>query len=71
MNNPSDYRAIAIWGKVCASFDYYIRDEQYRAAADNAPYDAIFKSVGGDWVTVDEIKNTELKEEIKAKLAKA
>jgi len=69
MNKPSDYKAIAIWGKVCASFDYYIRDEQARAAADNAPLNAIFKSVGGDWVIVEEIKNEELKREILAKLA--
>ncbi len=39
---PADYKAIEIWGKRLGSMPYYIKDEQERAAVDQAPIDAIY-----------------------------
>lgn len=39
---PSEYIAIEAWGHMLQSYDYYIRQEQERAAQDNAPIDAIY-----------------------------
>ena len=42
MPKPSEYKWIAVWGWFMGSEQYYIKAEQERAAADNAPLDAIY-----------------------------
>ena len=54
MPKPSDYKAIALWGKETGSYDYYIKDEQDRAASDNAPLDATYKR-DGTWRCVSDL----------------
>lgn len=51
---PSDYLAIAVWGKRLGSFIYYIRGEQERALRDNAPIDALFER-DGQWTCVSDL----------------
>jgi len=47
---PSDYIYIKAWGIIMSSLPYYIEGEQSKAATENAPGDAIYKSSRGEWV---------------------
>jgi len=58
---PTEYKAIALWGKYTGSYQYYIENQQNQAALDNAPISAIYRNQDGTWSTVDEVKNVELK----------
>ena len=51
---PHDYKHIRAWGKMMGSFEYYIMGEQEKAAADNAPLDAIYKREDG-WHTYSSV----------------
>jgi hypothetical protein len=42
MPKPTDYKHIAAWGQMMGSYQYYITGEQEKAAAANAPLDAIY-----------------------------
>lgn len=65
MNKPSDYKAIAFWGHIMGSFDYYIKNEQRAACADNAPLNVIYKSADG-WKTTDRVSNENIRVDMKA-----
>tara|TARA_R110002124_G_scaffold278828_1_gene451018 strand:- start:144 stop:353 length:210 start_codon:yes stop_codon:yes gene_type:complete len=65
MNKPSDYKAIAFWGKELGSFDYYIKDQQREACADGVPVNVIYKSADG-WETVERVSNMELRARMEA-----
>lgn len=60
---PSDYVWIARWGQYLGSFDYYITQEQERAAGEKAPLDAIYQesryspNQPGAWHTISEVSN--------------
>jgi hypothetical protein len=64
MNKPSDYKAIAFWGKELGSFSSYVKSQQQEAAADNAPLNAIYKSADG-WETAERVSNRELRVRMK------
>lgn len=49
---PSHYHAIRLHGERMKSMDYYIRQEQWRAAAMNAPLDALYLQANDVWSTV-------------------
>jgi hypothetical protein len=51
---PSDYLAIAVWGKRMGSFIYYIRDQQERALREGAPIDALYER-DGQWSCVSDL----------------
>jgi hypothetical protein len=51
---PSDYKALAAWGRLMQSFPYYITQQQEQAAADNAPVDAIYKR-DNEWHRLSEV----------------
>jgi len=59
---PSDYVAIARWGKTLRSFDYYIHNEQAQAFKDNAPINAIYKRE--NWRTAETIADDKLRDYI-------
>jgi hypothetical protein len=40
--NPKAYKAIRLWGENLGSYEYYIENQQRRAAEDGAPVDAIY-----------------------------
>jgi hypothetical protein len=54
-HRPCDYRAIAGWGKMLGSYQYYITGEQEKASRMNAPVDALYER-NGVWVTVRDLK---------------
>jgi len=62
MPRAEEYIAIEAWGRDMGSYPYYIKDQQERAAATNAPLDAIFENVEpgglrtGVWSTVSELR---------------
>ena len=66
MNKPTDYKAIAFWGNVLGSFDYYIKRMQREACADNAPLNAIYKLQDGGWATTDRVSNENTRRDMKA-----
>ena len=66
---PQQYKAIALWSQHLGSFAYYTAHEQLRAAADDAPLDAIFQNTDGTWSTVRTIKNIPVRDAIISKLA--
>lgn len=51
---PSDYKAIAMWGKQLGSFAYYIKREQKKAAKTNAPVDSLYER-DGEWTCVSNL----------------
>lgn len=53
MNKPEDYKHIRAWGVMLSSYEYYIRQEQERAAADKAPITAVYEGDKG-WVTIEQ-----------------
>ena len=65
---PSAYRCIAIWGHNLGSFPCYTANEQYRAAVQHAPLTAIYERQGV-WVTLEDVENVPLRNEIIGKLA--
>lgn len=56
---PSDYKCIAAWGKQMGSYAYYIKMQQEKCAAMQAPKGTIyFKGEDGDKpVTIEQVKN--------------
>jgi len=54
MPNPTDYKAIALWGKQVGSYQYYIDRDQKKAAAADAPTDALYER-DGTWRTVRDL----------------
>lgn len=51
-----EYKAIAAWGKMLGSFQYFIDAETERARKDGAPEDAIYRdSIDDHWHTVRDI----------------
>lgn len=68
MYNTSDYKCISIWGSILGSYGNYIKGEQRKAASDNAPITAIYKSDTG-WVLAEDIENQEVKGRILKQLA--
>ena len=66
MSKPSDYVWIRLWGRQLGSYDYYIENQQAKAAAMNAPLTAVFEKhkdggrsyeKSGEWATAEEITN--------------
>lgn len=55
MPKPSEYRAIAMWGRQLGSYQYYIDNEQAKAARENAPIDALYER-DGKWVCVSDLQ---------------
>lgn len=45
-NKPEQYHAIRLWGTWLGSADYYIRQEQRKAARANAPLDSLYERDG-------------------------
>lgn len=66
-NKPTDYKHIKAWGQFMGSYDSFIEMEQFNAAADDAPLNAIYKS-GDKWYTFDEIENEETRWLIEGRL---
>ena len=69
MSNPRDYKHIYAWGMMMSSSRDYIHDEQVRAAADNAPLDAIYKRQDG-WRTMRDVTVFNTIETMKRELAR-
>ena len=61
MAKPNEYYHIKAWGQYLGSYSYYIKGEQEKAAADNAPINAISKKSDGIWSTADDIRNEDLR----------
>lgn len=58
MHKPEEYIYIRKWGKMLASFEYYIRDQQKLAAFEDAPLNAVYREhETNSWITTDEIEN--------------
>jgi len=58
---PSDYLAIDLWHRSSGSMQYYIDDQQNRAASMNAPIDATYEirepgGRTGKWATVSALR---------------
>ena len=58
-HQPHEYIAIAAWGRMLGSFNYYIEQEQHRAASEGAPRTSIYRNDDGSWSTINEIHNRE------------
>jgi hypothetical protein len=56
-HKPEEYRAIAAWGQMMHSYQYYIDAQQEQASQDDAPLDAIYKR--DKWHTLREVENPE------------
>ena len=54
MHKPCEYIATAKWHRNTGSYQYYITAMQERAAATNAPIDALFCR-GDKWVCVSDL----------------
>lgn len=61
-HKPEEYTAIRSWLKQSGSYEYYISNQQEKAADDGAPLDAIYEryAPGGAgtkvWVCVSDLK---------------
>lgn len=52
----NSYKHIRAWGKFMGSFEYYVRAEQRKAAADGAPLDVVYYSTSENrWVQFTEV----------------
>lgn len=77
MSKPSDYVWIKLWGHQLGSYDYYIENQQEKAARDNAPLDAIYEVTGaggvhtGKWNTASGITNTDTQRSLRSAAEKA
>ncbi len=60
MPAPKDYKHIRAWGEYMGSFEYYIKQQQEKAAEDNAPIDAIYEREGR-WFRFSEVVNENTK----------
>jgi hypothetical protein len=56
MAKANEYRHIAAWGRMMSSDRSYIFDQQVKAAADNAPIDAVYFG-DGQWRRFSEVTN--------------
>jgi hypothetical protein len=66
---PEQYLHILAWGRQLGSFDYFIKNEQRKAAQDKAPRTAIYYSeTEKRWVRYGEIVSKQTKESIKKKV---
>lgn len=54
MNNPQDYKYIAVWGKMMQSYSPYIKQQQIQAANEGAPLSSIYKDDKRGWQTYDD-----------------
>jgi hypothetical protein len=70
MRNSTDYKCIAIWGRITGSYGYYIKEQQALAAKDNAPLTAIYKRENGEWATAEQVKNEQSRYHLMNELAK-
>lgn len=71
MRTSDSYICIALWGRNLGSFNNYIRTEQKIAFESDAPLTAIFQNQDGSWATLETIENTDLRQQLTAKLAVA
>jgi hypothetical protein len=54
---PWKYRGIAAWAHYLGSQQYYIEAQQAKAARENAPLDALYRSDNaGGWVTISDLR---------------
>lgn len=56
-----EYPFIIAWGRELGSYTPYIVDELEAAAADKAPFHAVYRRSSGEWATVHEVKSPELR----------
>jgi hypothetical protein len=61
--NRAKYPFICAWGARLGSFMYYIDGEISRAIEDGASDRAIYKSGTGEWRTIDDCSDLNVKEE--------
>jgi hypothetical protein len=64
---PTDYKAIAAWGRMMGSQGWYTDNQQTLAAKDGAPIDAIYRKTErnplrgemgkGDWRRLSQVKD--------------
>lgn len=66
MNKPTDYWAIQAWGNMLGSMQYFIVNQQRRAAESNAPLDTIYFDNKGEPVRADSIVNADMRKRIMA-----
>ncbi len=55
-HQPCEYKAIAFWGSVMGSYQYYINDQQIVAAMEGAPLGAIYQR-DSVWKLLSEVTN--------------
>ena len=56
MNKPSDYKALALWHFDSGSYNNYVGMLQEKAAAENAPLDALYYgSRIGRWICMGDL----------------
>ena len=67
MRKPNEYLVIQAWGEMMHSAPSCIVQEQEKAAADNAPSDAIYFA-RRMWVRLDEITNPDARRRIDERL---
>jgi hypothetical protein len=67
MHKPNEYLVIQAWGEMMRTAPTYIVDDQERAAAENAPTDAIYFA-NKLWVRLDEITNPDARRRINERL---
>ena len=64
------YPYLRAWGYYLGLSKDYIDRQVRRATYDKAPHTAIYKTVGGEWKTVNDLKNDNTKNMIKRKSKK-
>jgi hypothetical protein len=67
MRKPNEYLVIQAWGEMMHSAPSYIVQDQEKAAAENAPTDAIYFA-NKMWVRLDEITNPDARRRIEERL---
>ena len=66
-HQPDEYVFIRRWGTIMGSFEYFIKEQQQLAAAENAPLTAIYKIYGTDsWAVAERVKNPSVRERLYA-----
>lgn len=50
----TDYQFVVAWGRLLASYPYYVREQVETARKDKAPPRATYRRDNGSWATVDE-----------------
>lgn len=57
LHKPSDYKAIALWGRHLSSMPYYIKAQQQQASRDGAPVDSVFFNEAlGRWMYIRDLQ---------------